>query len=91
MSPGGVQALGGRDSDDIEGDLFALCRMTAIRRSAGDRTICKNAGAHPDVIVSQQARRQMDGQPLQPITPRRSNVTSTTVIRWNRPLARARD
>lgn len=39
---------------DIEGDLFALCQLSAFHRSAGDRTVYKNAGgAHLDLIVSQ--------------------------------------
>src|SRR5262249_39151380 len=39
---------------DIEGDLFDLCRMPTFHRSAGDRTVYKNAGgAHLDLIVSQ--------------------------------------
>lgn len=45
---------------DIEGDLFDLCRMTAFRRSAEDRTVYKNAGgAHLDLIVSQYVVEQL--------------------------------
>ena len=41
-------------ADDIEGDLFDLCRMSAFHRSNEDRTVYKNAGgAHLDLIVSQ--------------------------------------
>jgi ornithine cyclodeaminase len=40
--------------DQIEGDLFDLCRMSAFHRSAEDRTVFKNAGgAYLDLIVSQ--------------------------------------
>lgn len=39
---------------DIEGDLFDLCRWPTFRRSAGDRTVYKNAGgAYLDLIISQ--------------------------------------
>ncbi|WP_322062921.1 ornithine cyclodeaminase [Paraburkholderia sp. J63] len=45
---------------DIEGDLFDLCRMQAFHRSAGDRTVYKNAGgAHLDLIVSQYVVEQL--------------------------------
>ncbi|WP_175780728.1 ornithine cyclodeaminase family protein [Burkholderia anthina] len=45
---------------DIEGDLFDLCRMTAFHRSAGDRTVYKNAGgAHLDLILSQYVVAQL--------------------------------
>lgn len=45
---------------DIEGDLFDLCRMQEFHRSAGDRTVYKNAGgAHLDLIVSQYVVEQL--------------------------------
>ena len=45
---------------DIEGDLFDLCRMPTFHRSAGDRTVYKNAGgAHLDLIVSQYVVEQL--------------------------------
>ncbi|WP_233850035.1 ornithine cyclodeaminase family protein [Paraburkholderia sp. HD33-4] len=45
---------------DIEGDLFDLCRMPAFHRSAGDRTVYKNAGgAQLDLIVSQYVVEQL--------------------------------
>lgn len=40
--------------DQIEGDLFDLCQHRSFSRTAGDRTVYKNAGgAHLDLIVSQ--------------------------------------
>lgn len=40
--------------DDIEGDLFDLCRAPLVRRAPGERTVYKNAGgAHQDLMVSQ--------------------------------------
>lgn len=40
--------------DDIEGDLFDLCRGPSVQRTPGERTVYKNAGgAHQDLIVSQ--------------------------------------
>lgn len=46
--------------EQIEGDLFDLCRRGGIQRSASERTVYKNAGgAHLDLIVSQHVLRRV--------------------------------